>query len=452
MSETHHTPGELYGTLIRLAVPIMLANLLQMLYNLADAYFLGKLGKEAVSAPTISFNLVMLLVVFGMGLAMAGTTLIAQSKGKGDRERVDFYLAQITMLLAATSVVISAAGLLLARPILMALQVPEAAFAPTYTYLTIIFAGLPLMFIFFIAQSAMQGIGDSMTPLIIQAATVVINVLLDPAFIFGFGFIPALGVAGAAYATIISRAFASVVAVLILLRGNRGLQYHRRHFRPDRKAMGLLFRIGMPASIGQGLSALGFTVLQGIVNGFGTAVVAAFGVGNRITGLFNMPAMGFSRATASLVGQRLGARRPDQAKTVVKQSVLTVFVFITIGMTLTFFFGNRVVRFFIDDPEVIRHGALMFRIISVSVIPFAMFMVTNGAFQGGGDTKPVMYLNVMRLWGLRVPIAAILAYWVGIGPPSIWIAMFISNIVTATVGFAILRQGRWLTKINPDEI
>jgi Na+-driven multidrug efflux pump len=193
-------------------------------------------------------------------------------------------------------------------------------------------------------------------------------------------------------------------------------------------------------------------VLQGVVNTFGTAVVAAFGVGNRIIGLFNMPALGFSQATTSLVGQQLGAKRKDRAVTVVKQSVVTVTVFIVVGMTLTFFFGSSFVRFFIDDPEVIQHGATMFRVISMSVVLFAMFTVAVGAFQGGGDTKPVMYLNIGRLWGLRLPVAYLLAIVLHMGPNGIWWAMFVSNLVTAVVGFAILKRGRWLHKINPDTL
>jgi Na+-driven multidrug efflux pump len=168
----------------------------------------------------------------------------------------------------------------------------------------------------------------------------------------------------------------------------------------------------------------------------------------RIIGLFNMPAIGFSRATASLVGQSIGAGRPEQAKRVLRQSVATILVFITTGMVLIFFFGNAVVRFFIDDPAVVEVGALMFRIVSISVIPFAMFTVANGAFQGGGDTKPLMYLNIARLWGLRVPVAYVLAVFVALGPVSVWISMVVSNVVTAAAGFWILSKGRWLNALD----
>ena len=430
----------------------MLNNLLQMLLNLADAFYLGKLGAAAVSAPTISFNLIFFLVVFGMSFGMAGTTLIAQSKGKGDRERVDFYLGQTTTVLMSMSVVIAIVGVTLGGSILRLMQVPEDAFEFTRQYMTIIFAGMPVMFLVFILRSALQGVGNSVTPLIVQSIAIGLNLILDPLVIFGIGPFPRLEVAGAAYATVFSRLVASIVALSILVRGRRGIRLQLRHMKPDWHAIKRLASIGLPASIGQGLSAFGFTVLQGVVNTFGTAVVAAFGIGNRIVGLFNMPALGFSQATTALVGQRLGAKRKDQAVTVVKQSVITIAIFIVSGMTLTFFFGSSFIRFFVSDPEVVQHGATMFRIISMSVVLFALFTVTIGAFQGGGDTKPVMFLNIGRLWGLRLPVAYLLAIVLNWGPDGIWWSIFFSNLVTATAGFLVLRRGRWLSKINPDAI
>ena len=443
---------ELYATLVRLAAPIMAANLLQMLYNLVDAFFLGKISAEAVAAPSISLNLVMFLVVSGLALATAGTTLISQSKGKGDQRRIDFYLGQTTVLLTVLSVFFSLLGVVFARQILLLLQVPDSAFSATLSYLRIIMAGMPLMFLFFVAQAAMQGIGDTMTPLKIQALAVGLNIALDPMLIFGVGPFPRLEVEGAAIATVCARAIASGVALGIMIRGRRGMHLKPENLIPDWPAQRQLLGIGVPLAIGQGLASLGFLVLQGIVNSFGTAVVAAFGVGTRIISLFTMPAIGFSRATAALVGQSIGAQRLETAKTVVKQSIVTVFVFISVAMTLVFFFGSSVTRFFIDDPEVIQYGATMFRVIALSVIPFAMFMVGNGAFQGGGDTKPVMFLNVGRLWGIRVPVAAFLAFGLSMGPSGIWFAMLASNVVTAALGFVILKQGRWLHKMKPDEI
>jgi len=430
----------------------MLGNFLQMLYNLADSYFLGKVGKEALSAPSISMNLIFFLIIFAFGFSSAGTTLISQSSGKGDRRKTDFYLGQMTVLLLIVASVISIAGIVFTDNLLRLMQVPADTFYYTSDYLKIILAGIPFMFMSFILRSALQGIGNSITPLVVQSITVFLNIILDPIFIFGLGPIPVMTVQGAAYATVLARMVASVIAVVILVRGSKGIKLHLKDMIPEKKAIRLILKIGLPSSIGQGISALGFTVLQGVVNGFGTAVIAAFGIGNRIIGLFNMPAMGISQATAVLVGQQLGAKNYKNVKTIVKHSFITIIIFISIGMVITFFKGNSVVKFFVDDPEVIHHGAMLFKIVSPSVIFFALFTVSNGALQGAGDTKPIMILNIIRLWGLRVPVVFMLVAFTALGPVSIWIGMFTSNLLVAIAGFVILSRGKWMHKLNPDEI
>jgi putative MATE family efflux protein len=437
---------------LKLAGPIMLGNFLQMLYNLADSYFLGKVGKEALSAPSISMNLIFFLIIFAFGFASAGTTLISQSVGKGDRRKTDFYLGQMTILLLIVASFISIAGIIFTDNLLRLMQVPDDTFLYTSDYLKIILVGIPFMFMSFILRSALQGIGNSITPLVVQSITVFLNIILDPIFIFGLGPIPAMTVRGAAYATVLSRMVASVIAVIILVRGSKGIKLYLKDMIPDKKAIKLLLKIGLPSSIGQGISAFGFTVLQGVVNGFGTAVIAAFGIGNRIIGLFNMPAMGISQATAVLVGQQLGAKSYKNVKKIVRHSFITIFIFICIGMIVTFFKGNSMVKFFVDDPEVIYHGAKLFKIVSPSVIFFALFTVSNGTLQGAGDTKPIMILNIIRLWGIRVPLVLILIAFTSFGPVGIWIGMFASNLVVATAGFIILSRGKWMHKLDSEEI
>ncbi len=454
MEATVHaeTPRQLYGRLLRLALPIMAGNFVHTLYNMADTFFLGKLGKAEVAAPSIAFNLLMLLTVFGSSFSMAGTTLMAQSKGKNDKEKIDFYLGQTAGLTLWASIALMILGFIFAEQLLALLHVPAEVYGYTLIYTRLMMFEIPLMFISFILSSALQAVGNSITPFKIQLVTVVINIILDPILIFGLGPIPPMSVAGAEIATIISRSISAAIAVYILLSGRMGIKLKLKHMVLKKESVLLLVKIGLPSSFGQAISTLGFTVMQGAVNAFGTAVIAAFGIGNRIIGLFNMPAMGFSQATATLVGQSLGAKDTAKAKLVVRQSLLTILVFITISMTLTFFFGASFTRFFVNDPEVIAHGVAQFRIVSVSVIFFALFNVLNGAFQGGGDTVPIMFNNIFRLWGLRVPLLYLLAFTLAWGPVGIWWAMFISNMGVTAIAFILYKTDRWTRVINPDKI
>lgn len=447
------TPRQLYARLLKLALPIMAGNFVHTLYNMADTYFLGKLGKEAVAAPSIAFNIVMLLTVFGGSFSMAGTTLMSQAKGRAEKhpeeaEKVEFYLGQMASLTMLSSFILMGIGLAFAEPLLGLLRVPADVYGQTLVYMRLMMFEIPFMFAAFVLSGALQAVGDSMTPFKIQLVTVVLNIALDPVLIFGLGPFPAMGVAGAAVATVLSRAVSAAISAYILIAGRRGLRLHARHL-PLKKESALLFvRIGLPSSFGQAISTLGFTVMQGAVNAFGTAVIAAFGVGNRIIGLFNMPAMGFSQATATLVGQSLGAKDKEKAKLVVHQSLLTIFAFISVAMTLTFFFGASFTRFFVDDPEVIAHGVMQFRIVSVSVVFFALFNVLNGAFYGGGDTVPVMANNIFRLWGLRVPLLYLMAFTLGWGPVGIWWSMFVSNMGVTAIAWFLYRSERWARSVG----
>jgi len=442
----------IFKELLIIALPLMLANLLHTIYNLTDAFFLGKLGKEELSAPTIAFNIIFFLIIFGMGLSMSGTTLIAQSKGKGDKKKINFYLGQMTFVLLAVSIILGIIGIISAEILLKLLQTPAEVFKFTYDYMILIICGLPLIFGYFIFQGSFQGIGDTVTPLKIQAVTVLINVILDPFLIFGWWIFPSLGVKGAAIATLIARFIAIAIAFYILIKGSKGLKLKFKNILPDKKSIIVLLKIGLPTAFGNAISALGFTVLQGIVNIFGTSVIAAFGVGNRIIALYNMPAMGISRATTTLVGHNIGAKNIKKTKKVIKLSLLTILSFLIPATTLTFFWGSYFIKFFVNDPETIAWGSILFKIVSPSVIFFGLFTVINGALQGAGDTKPILFLSIIRLWVIRVPLAFLLSIVLCMGPVGIWISMFISNISVAVLGLIWLKMGKWIYAVDVDKI
>lgn len=441
-----------FSSLLAISLPLMAGNLIETIYNLTDTFFLGKLGSAEVSAPSIAFPLIMFVIVMGMGIAMAGTTLIAQSKGKGDQQRIDYYLGQTTSLLMSLALILGVGGFLMTPGLLRLLQTPAEVLPLSRDYMEIIFMGLPLMFGFFVIRAAMQGTGNTLVPLLIQLATVAVNIPLDALLIFGAGPIPPLSVKGAALATVTSRGLGSLAALVVLLRGNQGMKLRLSCLRPRRHALGLFLKIGVPAALGQGLSSLGFAVLQGVVNLFGTSVIAAFGVGNRLISVFNMPAMGLARGTTSLVGQNLGAGRREEALKTVRTAAAMIFAFLIPCMILAFFFGGSLVRFFVDDPEAIRWGALFFRIVTPSVVLFGGFLILTGAFQGAGDSRPVMWMNVGRLWGIRVPLAYLLALGLSLGPLGIWYAMFVSNLVITLLGYAYYRKEKWMEALKPGEV
>ncbi len=436
---------------MRISIPIMASNLLQTMYNMVDTFFLGKLGKEAISAPSITMNISNFIIVFGTAFSIAGTTMISQAYGadRKNRERLDFLASQVFLVNLLMSLIVTFLGVVLTKPLLILMQVPSGlTFDYTLQYMIITFFTMPLLFGDFVLRTTLQGVGDSLTPLYVQITAVVINILLDPIFIFGWGPIPALEVAGAAWATLIARVVSCTVSMVLLFGGYKGIQVKIPLMKPERKTWTLLAKIGFPSSIGQSISSLGFAVVQGVVNSFGPAVIAAFGVGNRIQSFFHMPARGISQGVAILVGKQLGSRDVKSATTIAWKGMIISGVFISIGMALVLIFGHHVIKFFVDDSEVIRHGVEMFWYTAPSVICFSFYMVVLGAFQGGGQTKPVMTMNIVRLWGLRVPLSYLLPLAFGLGSQGIWLAMLLSNLVVATWSIYLFTRGSWRVSLD----
>ncbi len=437
---------------MKLALPVMGGSIIESLYNLTDAFFLGKLGTAEISAPSIAFSINFFFIIFGTGLSGAITTLIAQSKGKNDAAKMNHYANQGASMLALTAVLAAAAGVLLAGPVLRLLDTPPEVYGFALDYLRIILTGLPFMFVYFALQSIYTALGDTVTPLVVHLAAVIANVALDPLLIFGLGPFPAMGVPGAALATVLSQGLGALLSLAVLLRAKNGVRLTGSAMKPQRKAWMLLLKIGLPSGLGQAVSAFGFTIMQGLVNSMGTAVIAAFGVGSRLFNMFDIPAFGISNATTALVGRSLGAKDLSGARRYVRSALVLVVVLEVPLMVAAMAAGGGLVKFFVNDPEVIRLGGIMFRVITPSLLLFSLYMALTGAFQGAGDTKIIMVLSVARLWLIRLPVAYALAWLTDLGPYVIWIAMFASNLLTAIAGWLYFRKGPWRKALDPDTL
>lgn len=441
------TEGSIWKTLLILSLPIILSNMFQTFYNMADAFWLGKLGKTALAAPTITFNVVFTIIALAGGLAMGGTTLVGQYKGAKDEKMVNRAAGNTYSMIFIIAVILAAIGFMFSPLILRLLQTPAEAYSDTLVYMRITFIGMPFVFGYFIFQGILQGYGNTISPMKLNAFTVILNIILDPLLIFGWGPFPAMGVAGAGIATVFSQFTASMIGTIHLFSGRYGVKISLKTMMPDRQIIKNILRIGLPISIGQTGTSFGFTILMGIVNTLGTATVGAFGIGNRIISLLVMPAMGLARGNSIMVAQNIGADKVKRAERTVWTSVAINSVILFILTTLLFFFGGYVVKFFINDPEVIRIGTQMFRITAYSVLFFSIMIVFNGAFQGSGHTMPVFALQLARLWLFRLPFAYLFTKIMDMGYNGIFWAMFISNSVIAVASFIWFSRGTWKERI-----
>lgn len=439
--------GSIWKSLLMLSIPIIISNLFQTMYNITDAFWLGKLGKTALAAPTITFNVMFTIIALAGGLAMGGMTLLAQYRGARNDKMVSQVAGNTFVLLFFTSFILSVIAVIFTPDILRLLQTPADAYRQTTDYMRITFMGMPFVFGYFFFQGMMQGYGNTVTPMKLNAFTVTLNIILDPLLIFGIGPFPALGVIGAGIATIFSQLIAAVIGLSLLFSGRYGIKLEIANMRPRWAIISHIMKIGLPMSFSQAGTSLGFTLMMGLVNTYGTVMVSAFGVGNRIISLMTMPAMGLSQGSSIIVAQNMGADQTSRAEKSVWIAAGINSSVILVLTTLLYFFGAYVVQFFINDPAVIAIGERLFKITSYSVLFFSIMIIFNGAFQGSGHTVPVFVMQIMRLWAFRLPISYILAKTVGMGEDGIFWGMFLSNIIITIISFIWFRTGVWKKRI-----
>ncbi|MCD4818475.1 MAG: MATE family efflux transporter [Candidatus Cloacimonetes bacterium] len=463
------TQGNLLKNLLKLSLPIMFSNFLQTFYNLTDAFWLGKLGdkaRDAVSVAGLAFPLIFFLSSFGFGFVIAGTSLISQYKGAGNIDQVRQVVGQFIILIVLFSIVFITGSLIFLDKILLLLRTPAEIFTLANEFITVILIGMVFMFIFMSYQSFSHGLGDTVSPMKIQIISVGLNVILDPVFIFGIGFFPRLETYGAAIATLIARIAAAILAIYFMFKKLPELVPQKNNIIPDSEMLKKIIKVGIPASVSHSITSFGFLILQGFVNTFGTLVISTFSIGNRIISFFMMPAMGISSALSTVIGQNLGAKKVERAVKSVKVSFGLVLTIMITGNIFMLLFSSSLIRFFINDPEVIKIGTRMIRVTSFAATIFAVLFVFIGVFNGSGHTKSAMIFNISRLWFFRIPLVYILSgYILNITPfnssffykmlyplsvplaqypyDALWWSMLISNILSSFWAFMVYRKGNW---------
>ena len=442
-----YTKGPIVKALIGLSLPIVFANILQTAYQLIDTFWVGRLGAVAVAAVSLSFPVIFLLISLGGGLAIAGTILVAQYKGQGNTEQVDYVSAQTLFLMVAVSIVVSFFGYMISGPVMKLIGAGPDVLPAATSYLQISFLGMVFMFGFFVYQSLMRGVGDVKTPLYIVFTTVLMNLMLDPLFILGWGPIPAYGVSGAALATVGTQGVAAIVGMILLFSGRYGIQLKFSNLKFDLPLFKRMFRLGFPASVSQSTRALGLGIMAVLVATFGTMTVASYGIGMRIFSFIIIPALGLSMATSTLVGQNLGAGRKDRAEAIAKKSLQIGFVVLTALGIILFLAARSITAAFIpDDPAVIEAGSYFVRIMALSFGFVGLQQTLNGTFMGAGETRISMVLSILALWVFQFPLAFILSKYTSLAETGIWWSIPISNVLAAIIAYMWFLKGSWKHK------
>ncbi len=466
------TEGELFKPLLVLSAPIIVSQLMQVVYNLADTFWVGQIGPGAVSAVSYAFPLVFLLISLGTGFSIAGTALVSQNKGAGNHDRVDHVAGQTITFTLLASLVFAVIGYF-AAPTLVSLigTTPGTqVYRWTVEFTQTTFLGVFFMFGFFMFQALLRGWGDTKTPMYLMAFGVTLNIILDPFFVYGFtdnlllqtlglgglqttlfnmtGF-TGFGVQGAAIATVLSRGIGAVIGFVILFSGRVGIHLSREDVIPEPETIKKIVRIGGPASIDMSMRALGITFLTAIVSMAGDPAVAAFGIGNRLNSLVFLPSIGLAQGTTTVVGQNLGADKPERSERAVYYASATLAIVLVGVSIVAWHFAEPLVGIFVGSSEnynratVIHIGARYLRIIGPTFLFLGVFRVVTSAFRGAGDTTTAMVFTILSLWVFRIPVAYYLLQFRDMGAIGVWYAIAFSNVVTTILAFLWFRRGTW---------
>ena len=433
----------IFKTIISLSVPLMFGNLAQTLYNLADAYWVGnKIGSEGFAAIGYVWPITFIFLAFSIGLGIAATSLISQSVGDEDYTKANRILGQYFIVTILLGIFFSIIGFFLTPTIIKLMGATGNLYTMSVDYLQIIFLELPILFSFQVYRSMRESQGDTISPTIIIVISVIINVVLDPIFIVTLG----LGIKGAALATVLSKILVVWYLYLRMIDKSSKVHLSLETLKPDMPVLKNLLSIALPSTAGQTISAFGFTLMNAAIISYGVETVAAFGLGNRITNLFMMPAFAISGALSAFIGQNIGAKQFDRAKASVKIAISFSFGLLVTGSILIYFIKEPIILFFIKDSKEVFDLSVNYMNILCFVFPLmAIFQGFLGVFSGSGHTKYTLYLTLSRLWLLRLPMIYIFSTYTSYGSDGIWYAMLISNLIVSFIGFIIIRRGKWLT-------
>lgn len=440
--EKNLTEGNVAKQLIRFALPFMLSNLIQTLYNVADMLIVGNFtGSVGISGVNIGGQVTFIITNIVVGLSVGGTVVIAQFLGSGDRKAMNESIKTLITFLLFTAVVITVAMMLLSDMILMLIQTPEESYGQARDYLNITLMGTIFIFGYNAFSAILRGLGDSKRPLIFVSIACIINVVLDLLFVAVFD----MAAKGAAIATVISQAISMICCIIYLKRSDFEFDFKLSSFRFYKERFYMLLRVGIPVSIQNVVVNLSFLVLTTIANGMGVSASAATGIVGKYNGFAILPAIAVGSSVSAMVAQNMGAGRPDRAKKTFHVGFTLAFSVSLVVFIITRLFPEQILRLFGDDPDMISAGVEYMSTFTFDYLIVPATFCLNGLITGSGHTMVSSFAGIMSSLGFRIPLAILFGIILKKGMWGLGLAAPLATLGTTLIVSVYYLSGKWKT-------
>jgi putative MATE family efflux protein len=445
-TEQDFTEGKLSRAILLLSIPAVLEMVMESVFVIVDIYFVSKLGANAIATVGITESMVTIIYAIAIGLGTATTSMVSRRIGEKNPDAASIAAFQAILTGMFVSIIISLPGAIFSKSLLGLMGASKPIIYSMSGYTRIMLGGNMVIMMLFIINAIFRSAGDAAVAMKVLWIGNIINIILDPCLIFGLGPFPQMGVTGAAIATNIGRGTAVLVQFYLLFFGKKRIRLSIKHLSIDFKIMIKLFKLSF-GSIGQNLiGTTSWIALVRILSIFGSEVVAGYTIALRIIGFSILPSWGISNAASTLVGQNLGAKKPDRAeKAVWVTGWVNMILLSVIGLILVLF-PEIFIRIFIDNKNVIKSGVLGLRIISIGFVAYGLGMVLVNSFNGAGDTSTPLKINIFAFWFVEIPLAWFLAIKAGFNEEGVFIAIVVAETLMTLIAWLVFRRGKWKLK------
>jgi putative MATE family efflux protein len=440
------TRGSIFRNLLALSWPMAVMESMWVVSQIVDLIWVGRLGSQSMAGVGLANMILGMVMAVDMGMVVGVRAIISRYVGAGDIASANRVAGQSILFGAAWGVLVTAIGLLLARPLLALFGADANVVAEGAAYMQVMFAGWAGLEILVFGLYSVQASGDTMTPMAVEVCIRILHIALCPFLVMGYWVFPHLGTAGAALSNVIAQVLGAIIVCAVLFRARGRLKPSLGDLRFAPRVMWSMLKIGVPALLMNIQSSLGMILLAGLVVPFGTVAVASHTLASRVEMFLYVPGMGLGAGAGVLVGQNLGAARPDRARKGAWLALAIVQAFMIICTIAILLWAERVIGFFSTDPALVKTGSDFLRIAAAGYLVMAFNSVFQNSIAGAGDTVPNMVIAIASVWVLQLPLAFLLSRVFGFGIYGVRWAMAVCAIASAVAYTAYFGGGRWARK------